>query len=145
MIIEALFVGLVAGFLFYELWGLSPGGVIAPGYLALFVGEPGRIVSTLILALALWGLLELLSRRLILYGRRRLLLALLLGFCGKVLIERWLLPGAGIAVDLQTIGYLIPGLIANEMVRQKPLPTLAALVIVTTVVAMGMVLRYGTV
>jgi poly-gamma-glutamate biosynthesis protein PgsC/CapC len=119
--------------------------VIAPGYLALFVGEPGRIVSTLILALALWGLLELLSRRLILYGRRRLLLALLLGFCGKHLVEQWLLPGAGITLDLQTIGYLIPGLIANEMVRQKPLPTLAALVIVTSVVAMGMFLWHGTV
>jgi poly-gamma-glutamate biosynthesis protein PgsC/CapC len=145
MIIEALFVGLVAGFLFYEVWGLSPGGVIAPGYLALFVGEPGRIVSTLVLALALWGLLEFLSRRLILYGRRRLLLALLLGFCGKYLIEHWLLPGAGVALDLQTIGYLIPGLIANEMVRQKPLPTLAALVIVTSVVAMGMFLWHGTV
>ena len=48
-------------------------------------------------------------------------------------------------MDLQTIGYLIPGLIANEMVRQKPLPTLAALVIVTSVVAMGMFLWHGTV
>lgn len=145
MIIETLFIGLVAGFLFYEWWGLSPGGVIAPGYFALFIGEPSRIASTLLLALVLWGFLELLSRLLVLYGRRRLLLALLLGFVGKHVIEQWILPGAGLAIDLQSIGYLIPGLIANEMVRQKPLPTLGALAVVTSVVALGMLLWHGTV
>jgi poly-gamma-glutamate biosynthesis protein PgsC/CapC len=140
MIMEALFIGLVVGFLYYELVGLSPGGVIAPGYLALFTAEPFRILTTVLLATIVWGIIELLSPRLILYGRRRLLLALLLGFSCKLAVEAWILPVAGIAVDLQSIGYMIPGLIANEMSRQKPLPTLFSLTLVTALVAMILLL-----
>jgi poly-gamma-glutamate biosynthesis protein PgsC/CapC len=141
MVIEALFIGLVVGFLYYELVGLSPGGVIAPGYLALFTAEPFRILSTLLVATAVWGIIGLLSPRLILYGRRRLLLALLLGFSCKFAVDAWIQPAAGTAVDLQSIGYMIPGLIANEMWRQKPLPTLFSLTVVTAVVAMILLLR----
>ena len=141
MVIEALFIGLVVGFLYYELVGLSPGGVIAPGYLALFTAEPFRILSTLLVATAVWGIIELLSPRLILYGRRRLLLALLLGFSCKFAVEAWIQPAAGTTVDLQSIGYMIPGLIANEMSRQKPVPTLLSLTVVTAVVAMILLLR----
>ncbi len=141
MVVEALFIGLVVGFLFYELAGYSPGGVVAPGYLALFIAEPDRIVVTVILSCVVWGLLHALSGYLILYGRRRLLLALLLGFCGTLAVERWIQPLGGIAMDLQSIGYIIPGLIAHEMVRQKVLPTLASLGIVTVLVAMILMLR----
>jgi gamma-polyglutamate biosynthesis protein CapC len=140
MVIEALFIGLVVGFLYYELVGLSPGGVIAPGYLALFTAEPFRILFTLLVATVVWGIIELLSPRLILYGRRRLLLALLLGFSCKLALEAWIQPVAGITADLQSIGYMIPGLIANEMSRQKLLPTLFSLTVVTAVVAMILLL-----
>ncbi len=140
MVAEALFIGLVVGFLFYELAGYSPGGVVAPGYLALFVAEPQRIVVTVALACIVWAALRFLSAHLILYGRRRLLLALLLGFCATLGVERWVQPLGGIALDLQSIGYVIPGLIAQEMVRQKVLPTLASLGIVTVLVALIMML-----
>jgi poly-gamma-glutamate biosynthesis protein PgsC/CapC len=140
MIMEALFVGLVVGFLFYEVIGYSPGGVVAPGYLALFVADPQRIVVTLLLACGVWGLLHVLSARLILYGRRRLLLALLLGFSATIAVERWIQPLGGLGVDIQSIGYIIPGLIGNEMVRQKVFPTLASLGIVTVLVALILML-----
>lgn len=141
MVIEALFIGLVVGFLFYEVVGYSPGGVVAPGYLAVFVDEPSRILSTLVLAVLVWALLELFAARCVLYGRRRLLLALLLGFCGKIALEYWLQPAVGLSLDLQSIGYIVPGLIAHEMVRQKPLPTLASLGTVTAGVALILLLR----
>lgn len=140
MIMEALFIGLLVGFLFYEVIGYSPGGVVAPGYLALFVADPQRIAVTLLLACGVWGLLHVLSAHLILYGRRRLLLALLLGFSATIVVERWIQPFGGIGVDIQSIGYIIPGLIGNEMVRQKVLPTLASLGIVTVLVALILML-----
>jgi len=133
MLFEYFFIGLAVGFIFYELTGISPGGVIAPAYFALFVNQPSKIVMTLILALIVWGILELLTSRLILYGRRRLLLALLLGFGLKVVIERWVQPMPLFAIDLQSIGYIIPGLIANEIARQKLVVTLSGLGIVTVV------------
>ncbi len=134
MIIETLFIGLVVGFLFYELSGVSPGGVVAPGYIALFIHEPGRILMTVLIALAVWGLLELSSRHLIVYGRRKLLLALLLSFSLKLLVELWIQPLQQLPFDIQSIGYVIPGLIANEVSRQRLVPTISALGIVTAIV-----------
>jgi poly-gamma-glutamate biosynthesis protein PgsC/CapC len=132
MIVEALFIGLVIGFVFYEATGVSPGGVIAPGYFALFVDQPERMLGTLIVALLTWGTLRILEPRFILFGRRRLLLALLIGFSLKLLIEQWLAPASG--MELRAIGFLIPGLVGNEMARQGPLPTIAALGSVTVLV-----------
>lgn len=39
-------------------------------------------------------------------------------------------------IDLSVVGYIIPGLIANEMSRQKSLPTLASIAIVTALVSL---------
>ena len=134
MVIETLFIGLIIGFIFYELSGVSPGGVVAPGYFALFVHQPGRILVTVVIALAVWGLLEVASRHLIVYGRRKLLLALLLSFTLKLCVEQWIQPLQHLPFDIQSIGYIIPGLIANEMSRQRIIPTLSALGIVTAIV-----------
>jgi gamma-polyglutamate biosynthesis protein CapC len=134
MVIEALFIGLVLGFIYYELVGVSPGGVIAPGYIALFIKQPNKILMTLIIALIVLSLIQVLSKYLILYGRRKLLIALLLGFCCKLVVELWIQPMSVVTLDLQSIGYIIPGLIANEMSRQKVLPTLLSLGIVSILV-----------
>ncbi len=134
MIVELFVIGLIIGFLFYELTGLSPGGVIAPAYLALFINQPGKIGMTLLLALLIYLLIRLMSARLILYGRRKFLLAVLLGFFLKLFIENLVQPLPPVRLDLQSIGYIIPGLIAHEMGRQKPVPTLLSLGIVALLI-----------
>jgi poly-gamma-glutamate biosynthesis protein PgsC/CapC len=134
MVVESLLIGLIIGIIFYEIWGISPGGVITPGYFALFIFQPNRILVTVVIAMVVWGLLELLSRHLILYGKRKFLLALLLGFCGKLIVESFIQPLAFVHVDLLSVGYIIPGLMANEMSRQNITKTLAATGIVTVVV-----------
>jgi len=45
MITESLLIGLIVGLLFYELFEISPGGVISPGYFALFVNQPVRLIQ----------------------------------------------------------------------------------------------------
>ena len=138
--VEALFVGLVVGFVIYEILGISPGGVIAPGYLALYIYQPGKIGVTVVLGLVTWGILEILSSRLIIYGRRRLLVALLLGFCLKLGLEYLIYPLAFVPAELESIGYIIPGLIGNEISRQKLLPTISGLGIATICVYLVMLL-----
>lgn len=130
MLIEIFFIGLVVGFIYYEIIGISPGGVIAPAYFALFIHQPQRILVTLFIALVVWIIIRYLSMHLIIYGRRRLLLALLLGFTLKLLLEQGIQGAEFWHLDLQSIGYIIPGLIANEMSRQNILQTLASLGIV---------------
>ncbi len=130
MVAEAFFIGLIIGFVYYEIVGLTPGGVIAPAYLALYIREPQQILATLVVAFLTWGTLKLLLPYLLLYGRRKLLLALVLGFAYGLLLNRLLGFGFYLPNAIHSIGYLVPGLIAAEMVRQKLLPTLASLGIV---------------
>jgi poly-gamma-glutamate biosynthesis protein PgsC/CapC len=131
MIVEALIIGLVLGIIFYEITDISPGGVIAPGYFALFIHQLDKIIVTLIISIMVFYIIKLFSGWLIIYGRRRLLLSILLGFCIKLVIEFWIQPLPLVTIDLQSIGYIIPGLVANEMVRQKVIPTISGLGIVS--------------
>ncbi|MDX2414901.1 MAG: poly-gamma-glutamate biosynthesis protein PgsC [Bacteroidales bacterium] len=127
---------MIIGFLFYEITGISPGGVIAPAYLALFIYDPAKIAMTLVISFLVFLIIRYLSRTTILYGRRKFLLAVLLSFVIKLLIENIIQPMDVITLDLQSIGYIIPGLIANEMSRQKVIPTLLGTGIVTLIVVL---------
>lgn len=134
MIFQLFIIGMVVGFLFYELTGISPGGVIAPAYLALSIHQPGRIVTTIVLSLVIYFIIRYSASGLILYGRRKFLLAVVLSVFLKLLIETQLQPSLLTAIDLQSVGYIIPGLIANEMGRQQITNTLLSLGIVTLLV-----------
>ncbi len=144
MVPELFLIGLVVGFLYYELVGLSPGGVIPSAYFALFLRQPERMAVTLILALVVWAGIRLLQRHTFLYGRRRLLTALLMGFAVKWLAESVVAPAIPSPVEIHAIGYIVPGLIASDMVRQKVVPTALSLGIVTMITGLlGMLLGIG--
>jgi len=130
---EIFFVGLVVGFIYYEMVGITPGGVVAPAYFAMFITQPLKIVITIAIALIVWQIIKLLSSYFIIFGRRRLLLALLIGFCLKLLVMSWLQPMNIMQLDLQSIGYIIPGLIANELGRQSFVATISSIGIVTII------------
>ena len=134
MIIQLFIIGLVIGFIFYELTGISPGGVIAPAYFSLFIFDPLRITMTIVLALIIYFIIKFLSSYMILYGRRKFLLAVVLSFFLKLLIEARIQPMPMMTIDLQSIGYIIPGIIANELGRQKITSTLLSLGIVTLLI-----------
>lgn len=133
MIAEAFFIGLIVGFVYYELIGVSPGGVIAPAYLALYVHEPIHILLTLVVAGMTWSTIRILMPYLLLYGRRKLLLALVLGFVYGMLLNYGMGYGSYLPHAIHSIGYLIPGLIAAEMVRQKVVPTMTSLGVVMAI------------
>jgi poly-gamma-glutamate biosynthesis protein PgsC/CapC len=137
---EAIAIGLVAGFFFYEWIGLSPGGLVVPGYIALAWDRPLSVALTLLLALLVYVSVEGLSRFTILYGRRRFLLMLLAGFAGKWLLAEASLRTGFFPVETDTLGYIIPGLIANEMARQGIAPTVGALIAVSTAVRLILIL-----
>lgn len=130
MIVETLLVGLVLALLWAELTDISPGGIIVPGYLALYLGQPLRVAATLTAAILAVAAYRSLSGRLILFGRRRFAMMVLLG---ALLSQAWslALPGLFAApLELRVIGWVVPGILASSLVRQRPLPTLASLLTV---------------
>ena len=132
MALETLLIGLVLALLWAELTDVSPGGLIVPGYLALYLDQPLRVAATLVVALLTLGLYRLLARHLILFGRRRFVLMVL---AGAALSQIWVVAAPGLAAApaaLRVIGLIIPGIAASSLARQKPVPTLASLVAVST-------------
>jgi len=132
MIVETLLIGLVLALLWAEITDISPGGIIVPGYFALYLDRPLRAAASLAVALLTLAIYRFLARRLILFGRRRFVLMVLVG---AVLSQAWLLvlPRLFAApVELRVIGWVIPGILASSLARQKVLPTLASLAAVAT-------------
>ena len=142
MIYQAIGIGIVVSFGFYEIVGLSPGGIVVPGYIALFLDQPIRILVTLLVALLTYFIIKKLSNYIILYGRRRFLAMVLIGFLLKWLVEEIIVIMPISGIELRSIGYIIPGLIANEMRRQGILPTIYSLIIVSIIVRLILLLFY---
>ena len=140
MIYQAIGIGIMVSFAFYEIVGLSPGGIVVPGYIALFLDQPLRISITLLVALLTYLIVIQLSNYIILYGRRRFLAMVLIGFLLKWLIEEIIVKIPIASIELRSIGYIIPGLIANEMRRQGIFPTLYSLAIVAVIVRLILLL-----
>jgi poly-gamma-glutamate biosynthesis protein PgsC/CapC len=143
IVAEAIGLGLVVSFLLSEAVGLAAGGFVVPGYVALYLHQPLRVLGTLLAALAAYGVLKAAGRVFILYGRRNLILAVLLGFLFGALTER--VPSATFASleGLSAIGFIIPGLIAYWMTRQGILRTLAALLVTAVLVRLMLIVFHG--
>lgn len=123
----ALALGLVVNLVSTELLGLPSGGFVVPGYLALFLNQPLRVLATFAVALITWAFVRfVLARVMLLYGRRRFALTLLAGFIISCGAERALLLAPGLSGELRSIGHLIPGLLAAGMLAEGVLPTMAA-------------------
>jgi len=132
MIVETLLIGLVLALLWAEITDLSPGGIIVPGYFALYLDRPLRAAATLAVALLTLLITRFLARHLILFGRRRFVLMVLVG---AILSQAWLLVLPRLfdaPLELRVIGWVIPGILASSLARQKVLPTLASVAAVAT-------------
>lgn len=131
---EIVLAGVAISLIFSELTGLSPAGLVVPGYIALCLQTPVRVVYTLAIALLSWIAAKALSRWMILYGRRRFAVLILLSFLLNELIV-----GAGILpYDPGMIGVLVPGIIANEVEKQGVLKSLLSLSIVVGLLVLVM-------
>lgn len=124
-------IGVLISLVFTEITGYSPGGIVVPGYLAMFIFEPNWLTGTIIAAIITYGLVYLIQLRSILYGRRLFAIFLVTGIVISQTIL-WLFT-TKIAADaaIMVIGYLIPGLIARDFGRQGIAITLTALAAVT--------------
>lgn len=138
-------IGLAVSLLFTELFGIAAGGMIVPGYLALSLHRPLDVVMTIAAGFVTFAIVHALSSFVIVYGRRRTVLMILVGYLVGMLI-RWS-TGSFVALggmELQVIGFIIPGLIAIWLDRQGIIETLGALLTAAVVVRLILVLFIGT-
>lgn len=134
MLIESIALGLVYGFALFEWTGIVAGGLVAPGYMALYFNDPVSIAVCLATALLTLGIVRILSSYCILYGRRRFIVSVLIAFFLQWTVVGGLMDAEFARGTLDLIGFIIPGLLANEMQRQGIGVTLAALLVLSGLV-----------
>jgi poly-gamma-glutamate biosynthesis protein PgsC/CapC len=127
-----LAIGLAFSLVCYLATNLSPGGMITPAWLALILVQDLRhaiLVAATTVATYLGT--RVLQRFVILYGKRLfaaiVLLGVLLSAASYLLIE----TDYPYLFTAQTLGFVVPGLITYQLVRQPMRPTLIAIAAVT--------------
>ena len=146
-------IGLAVSLFFSEMFGLAAGGMVVPGYIALYLNRPIDITLTIVAALLTYFAVHALSTFIIIYGKRRTVLMITIGYLVRGLMETIpfytsdslakLSELSGAPAEFSVIGYVIPGLIAIWMDRQGVIETLSALVTSAVVVRLVLMLVFG--
>ena len=134
--------GIILSLVLSETLGVTAGGIIVPGYLALYLHQPIQVIVTILVAIIVWVIIQFLGKRVFLYGKRRIVLALILGFFFGFLSRNIIFfPQDG--TSLAVIGNIIPGLIANWMDRQGVVRTISVVILTSVMVKLAVILLFG--
>jgi gamma-polyglutamate biosynthesis protein CapC len=143
-------VGLAVSLMFSELFGLAAGGMVVPGYIALHLAKPWNVVLTIGAGLATYFIVHALASTMVIYGRRRTVIMILVGYLIGMSIGNLALPfletsksAAEHASEISVIGYIIPGLIAIWVDRQGLVETISVLLTASIVVRLVLILVFG--
>jgi len=139
----AVGLGVILSLIFSELLGASAGGIVVPGYIAMYLDKPSFIIGTLIVSLLTWGIIRVISSFTLLFGKRRMVLSILIGFILGWLTRFYLFTPNLMDIKLQSIGYIIPGLIANWFERQGFIKTFTVMIVAAVVVRITLVVISG--
>ncbi|PID29845.1 MAG: poly-gamma-glutamate biosynthesis protein PgsC [Candidatus Cloacimonadota bacterium] len=144
MIEAAVGIGVIISLVFAEILGASAGGIVVPGYIALYLDRPLQVLGTLLVSFITLLTIKLVSKFTLLYGKRRMVLSILLGF-----IFGWLSRNLNFGditvfdLGINSIGYIVPGLIANWMERQGVIKTLSVMILAAILVRLLLIVISG--
>ena len=128
----SIILGLTCSFLAEEFFGVLVGGVVVPGYLALVFDQPLILVSVYLISMLTYVVVEfVLPRYVILFGRRKFVITLIIAMAFKLIFDLCypMLPFA--SLTFRGIGVIVPGLLANAYSKQGIPITVASSFIVT--------------
>ncbi|MBN2829413.1 MAG: poly-gamma-glutamate biosynthesis protein PgsC [Candidatus Cloacimonetes bacterium] len=144
MVEAAVGIGVIISLIFAELLGASAGGIVVPGYIAIYLDKPLQIIGTLLVSLVTWLIIRIISQFTLLFGRRRMVLAILIGFIVGWASRHLIFHNISIYdLQMQSIGYIVPGLIANWMERQGVIRTISTMIIAAVFVRLVIMLISG--
>jgi len=139
-------IGLVFALVCYLLTNLSPGGMITPGWLALVLVLSPRLAALIgVVVVLTYGATIGIQRVVILYGKRLFATVVLVAVFLQLTAFMFFLRIAPEILDYTTLGFIVPGLIAYQLIRQPVAATLISTAAVTslayTIMLAGILLR----
>ena len=134
--------GIFLSLILSESLGVTAGGIIVPGYIALYLHQPIQVVVTFLVAILVWAIIQGMGNVMFLYGKRRIVLALILGFFFGYISRNFIYLSQDIG-SVAVIGNIIPGLIANWMDRQGSIRTLSVVLLTSVMVKLCIMILFG--
>lgn len=139
---ELVLLGVLLAAIFYEATDINPGGIVVPGIMALYLGQPLRILYTVAVALLAWALVRLAAKKFLVFGKRRFVLLIILSFLLHLLFN-WILgfffESFSFTV-VSLVGYTATGVLANNIYKQGPVRTVGALAVVVGILLLVVLL-----
>jgi gamma-polyglutamate biosynthesis protein CapC len=143
MIELAITLGLVLSLLSYEVFGLAAGGIVVPGYIALHLSQWDRMGGVLLVSLATWLIVKVVSNYTFLYGRRQMVVCLLIGaLLANFSRQFFVLTTTSATIELTAVGWVVPGLIAHWFGKQGVLKTSSVLLIAAVMVRLIVIVSF---
>lgn len=144
MIELAITLGLILSLLSYEVFGLAAGGIVVPGYIALQLSHPDRLIGIVGVSLVTYIIIKVLGNYTFLYGRRQMVLCLLIGCLLATFSRHFLTFNMGsTTLELEAVGWVIPGLIAHWFAKQGIFKTISVLFVSSVLVRLVLVLIFA--
>ena len=132
----AIGLGMIISLILSETLGVVAGGIIVPGYFALHLQHIPSVCLTFFISILTFYIIFFLSKILLIYGKRRLILSLLLAFLIGIVFRTF------VHFNIDYIGFIIPGLIASWMDRQGVIRTVSVILIEASVVHLFLMLLF---
>lgn len=121
---------MVSSLFLTETIGLAAGGIVVPGYIALYLQQPLRVITTVAIGIITYLIIKFLGKYMILFGRRLLVIGVLIGYLIGLAIRFFpAMTFSDFKLDINVIGYVIPGLLAYWMNRQGIIETITTMTI----------------
>ena len=126
MVELAVTLGIVFSLIFVEILGIAAGGIVIPGYIALQLSNPDRLIGTLVISFLTFLIIKFISKFIFIFGRRQLVVAILIGTILSIISHHYLIFNSqNTTLEFSAVGWIVPGLLAHWSVNKailKPLP-----------------------
>lgn len=144
MIELAITLGLILSLVSYEIFGLAAGGIVVPGYISLQLSHPDRLAGIIVVSLVTYLIIKVLGNYTFLYGRRQMVLSLLIGCLLANFSRHFLSLNIGsTTLELQAVGWVIPGLIAHWFGKQGIFKTISVILVSSVLVRLIIILLFA--
>lgn len=143
MIELSVTLGIIISLFFIEKFGIAAGGIIIPGYIALQLTTIDRLIGLVIISFATFLIIKLISKFTFLFGRRQMVVALLIGTILSIISHHFfIINTTTTTVELSAIGWVIPGLIAHSAAKQGYVKTIAMISITSVIVRLFVIIIF---
>lgn len=125
-------IGLLLSLICYLITNLSPGGMITPGWIAIVLVEnPAHAIAIVVTIFLTYLIMLRIQKLVILYGKRLFATVVMVAVFLQLTFFLVVVQHLPNVFENTTLGFIVPGLVTYQLIRQPIVATLTALITVS--------------